>query len=64
MQGSGLMQMFNIPQQMLLNMFSQLEEGYPDNPYHNRSAQCIATGRRVHAYNDRMLRAIAGYTSS
>ncbi|KAK9866452.1 hypothetical protein WJX84_006164 [Apatococcus fuscideae] len=28
--------MFNIPEQLLLNMFSRIEEGYPDNPYHNR----------------------------
>ncbi|KAK9822938.1 hypothetical protein WJX74_006652 [Apatococcus lobatus] len=31
-----LLQMFNIPEQLLLNMFSRIEEGYPDNPYHNR----------------------------
>ncbi|KAK9866453.1 hypothetical protein WJX84_009890 [Apatococcus fuscideae] len=34
--GSGLLQMFNIPEQKLLNLLSRIEEGYPDNPYHNR----------------------------
>lgn len=35
-QSSGLAQMFHLEEQILLNMVSRLEEGYPDNPYHNR----------------------------
>ena len=35
-QSTGLASMFHLDEQILVNMLSRLEEGYPDNPYHNR----------------------------
>ncbi|KAK9822894.1 hypothetical protein WJX74_001716 [Apatococcus lobatus] len=39
---TGLVQMFNISNTKMLALIRRLEEGYPDNPYHNRThAACV-----------------------